>query len=102
MDALDLWHLVIEVFHSPPNQISNPKGQVQGKLCPKTMAKRMQVQDEENRIVAKSKTTMNLVSLVSTSSQIVNHPVASDLQGNMTRGQEEKENPTQRRVLKEG
>ena len=30
--ALDLWDLVIEVFHSSPNQLNNTKGQVQGNL----------------------------------------------------------------------
>ena len=30
--ALDLWDLVIEVFHDSPNQLNNTKGQVQGKL----------------------------------------------------------------------
>ena len=28
--ALDLWELVIEVFHSSPNQSKKPKGQVRG------------------------------------------------------------------------
>ena len=45
--------------------------------CTKTMAKRMHEQERENRIVAKSKPTMNLVSLVSTSSSTVQNPVAS-------------------------
>ena len=30
--GLDLWDLVIEVFHSSPNQLNNTKGQVQGNL----------------------------------------------------------------------
>ena len=30
--ALDLWDLVIEVFHSSPNQLNNTKDQVQGNL----------------------------------------------------------------------
>ena len=30
--ALDLWDLVIEVFHCSPNQLNNTKGQVQGNL----------------------------------------------------------------------
>ena len=43
----------------------------------RTMAKRMQEQDGDNRIVAKSKpTTMNLAVSVSTSSSIVNSPIA--------------------------
>ena len=46
--------------------------------CTKTMAKTMQEQKEEDRIVAKSKpTAMNLTSTVSTSSSSVNHPIAS-------------------------
>ena len=46
--------------------------------CPKTMAKRMQEQEGEDRIVAKSKpTTMNLAFIVSTSSSTVQNPVAS-------------------------
>ena len=50
--------------------------------CPKTMAKRMQEQKEEDRIVAKSKpTAMNLTSTVSTSSSSVNHPIASKKPG---------------------
>ena len=44
--------------------------------CSKTMAKRIQDQKEEDRI-ATSKPTMNLVSLVSTRSSSVNHPIAS-------------------------
>ena len=78
--------------------------------CPKTMAKRMQEQKVEDRIVATSKpTAMNLTSTVSTSSSSVNHPIVSrstrhskHLQGSLTSGQEEIQNPTQRRVLKEG
>ena len=50
--------------------------------CTKTMAKRMQEQKEEERIVAKSKpTSMNLTSTVSTSSSSVNHPLASKRPG---------------------
>ena len=81
--------------------------------CTKTMAKRMQEQKEENRIVAKSKTTMNLVSL---SRQVLRlcrvrlrrkawgyskHPVEQlgQLQGNLT---QEIAITTQRRVLKDG
>ena len=30
--ALDLWNLVIEVFHSSPNQLNNTYDQVQGNL----------------------------------------------------------------------
>ena len=30
--ALDLWDLVIEVFHSSPNQLNNTKDQAQGNL----------------------------------------------------------------------
>ena len=45
--------------------------------CTRTMAKRMQEQEEDNRIVAKSKpTTMNLAVSVSTSSSTVNSPIA--------------------------
>ena len=71
----------------------------------------MQEQKEEDRIVAKSKpTAMKLTSTVSTSSSSVNHPIASKSLGilrastgkNLTRGQEEIQNITQRRVLKEG
>ena len=47
--------------------------------CTKTLAKRMQEQEGDNRIVAKSKpTTMNLALLVSTSSSTVNSPIASN------------------------
>ena len=73
--------------------------------CTKTMAKRMREQKEEDKIVAKSTPmAMNLTSTVSTSSSSVNHPrgYSKHLQGNLTRGQEEIQNPTQRRVLKEG
>ena len=49
--------------------------------CTKTMAKRMQEQEEENRIVDKSKPTMNLVSLVSTSFSTVQSPIASKSPG---------------------
>ena len=46
--------------------------------CPKTMAKRIQEQKEEDRIVAKSRPmVMNLASTVSTSSSSANHPIAS-------------------------
>ena len=46
--------------------------------CPKTMAKRVQQQKEEDRVAAKSKpTTMNLISTASISSSSVNHPIAS-------------------------
>ena len=50
--------------------------------CTKTMAKRMQEQRGDNRIVAKSKpTTMNLAASVSTSSSTVNSPIASKSPG---------------------
>ena len=46
--------------------------------CTKTMAKRMQEQKEDNRIVAKSKpTAVNLAVTVSTSSSSVSDPIAS-------------------------
>ena len=46
--------------------------------CTRTMAKKMQEQEGEERIVAKSKpTTMNLAVSVSTSSSTVNSPIAS-------------------------
>ena len=45
--------------------------------CTKTMAKRMQEQQGEERIVAKSKPTMNLAFTVSTSSSTVQNPIAS-------------------------
>ena len=34
--ALDLWDLVVEVFHSSPNQLNNTRGQVQGNLSRNT------------------------------------------------------------------
>ena len=41
--ALDLWDLVIEVFHSHPNQLNNTKDQVQGNLsCDTTPNKHTQ------------------------------------------------------------
>ena len=50
--------------------------------CTKTMAKRMQEQEGENRIVAESKpTTMRLAIIVSTSSSAVQNPVASRRRG---------------------
>ena len=79
--------------------------------CTKTMAKRMQEQAGDNRIVAKSKpTTMNLAFTVSTSSSTVQNPVASNspgilkekigqVEGNLT---QENSIETQRRVLKDG
>ena len=46
--------------------------------CTKTMARRMQEQEGDNRIVVKSKpTTMNLAFSVSTGSSTVNSPIAS-------------------------
>ena len=88
--ALDLWDLVMErsvSFFTKP--IQGPKDQVRGNMslycaqknsltiCTRTMAKRMQEQEGDHRIVAKSKPTINLVSLVSTSSSTVQNPVAS-------------------------
>ena len=77
--------------------------------CPKTTAKRMQEQKEEDRIVAKSKTTaMNLTS--SLDKFLIREPrdcvekaqrYSQHLQVNLTRVQEEIQSPTQRRVLKE-
>ena len=49
--------------------------------CTKKMAKRMQEQEGEDRIVAKSKPTMNLAFTVSTSSLTVQNPVASKSPG---------------------
>ena len=50
--------------------------------CPKTMAKRMQEQKREDRIMAKSKpTATNLTTTVSTGSSSVNHPLASKRPG---------------------
>ena len=45
--------------------------------CTRTMAKRMQEQEGEERIVAKWKLTLNLASLVSTNSSTVQSPIAS-------------------------
>ena len=81
--------------------------------CTKTTSKRMQEQKEEDRIVAKSKPTMNLVSLVSTSSSTVRSPLASQSLGILKAPVEQigqvrwnlmQEIPitTQRRVLKDG
>ena len=84
--------------------------------CTERMAKRMQEQKEENRIVAKSRpTATNLVSSVRTSSPSVNSPIASrspgysklqvdrlDYQGNLVQAQVKIPIPTQRRVLKDG
>ena len=80
--------------------------------CSNTIAKRMQEQKGDNRIVAKSKPTMNLAVSVSTSSSTVNSPIASkspgilkalcrtdgQVQGNLT---QEIPITTQRRVLKD-
>ena len=75
------------------------------------MAKRMQEQEGEDRIVAKSKpTTMNVAFTVSTCSSTVQKPVESkspgvlveqigQVQGNLT---QEIAITTQRRVLKDG
>ena len=50
--------------------------------CRKTMAKRIQEQKEEDRIVAKSKpVAMNMTSTVSTNFSSVNHPIASKSPG---------------------
>ena len=50
--------------------------------CTERMAKRMQEQKEENRIVAKSRpTAMTLVSSVPASSSSVNSPIASEARG---------------------
>ena len=72
------------------------------------MAKRMQEQKEEDRIVAKSQpTAMNLTQLFD--KFLIREPsdcvekawgYSKHLQGNLTQGQEEVQNPTQRRDLK--
>ena len=49
--------------------------------CTKTMAKRMQEQEGEERIVAKSKPTLNLVTHAATSSSTVQNPIASQSPG---------------------
>ena len=49
--------------------------------CPETMAKRMQEQEGDNRIVAKAEPTMNLAFSVLTSSSTVNSPIASKRPG---------------------
>ena len=78
--------------------------------CPETMAKRIQEQKEEDRIMAKSKPmAMNLTSTVSTSSSSAKSPIASNSPGILKASagkpdgsnNEEIQNPTQRRVLKE-
>ena len=83
--------------------------------CTKTMAKRMQEQEGENKIVAKSKpTTMNLAVSVSTSSSTVQNPIASKspgiLKANFRKDwlstgkldAKEQTIKTQRRVLRDG
>ena len=85
--------------------------------CTKTMAKRMQEQEGEDRIVAESKpTTMNLPFSVSTRFSTVNSPIASkspgireawsrqivDVQVNQAWEEKDIPIPTQRRVLKDG
>ena len=78
------------------------------------MAKRMQEEKGEERIVAKSKPTLNLVTHAATSSLAVQSPIASkksgDTQGTLStligkvQGDVKRENTikTQRRVLKCG
>ena len=73
------------------------------------MAKRMQELKREEIIVAKSESkVMNLSATVSASSSSAKDTIASKLagnslhQGNLTPGEEEIQNPTQRGVLKEG
>ena len=74
------------------------------------MAKRMQEQEGEERILARSKPTMNLAFTVSTSSSTVENPIASGIlkapcrkdcqvQGNL---KQENSIETQRRVNKDG
>ena len=84
--------------------------------CTERMAKRMQEQSEENKIVAKSRpTAINLTSSVATSSSSVNSPIGSrsrrysKLQvdrlyyaGGLMQAQIKIPIPTQRRVLKDG
>ena len=72
----------------------------------------MQEQSEENKIVAKSRTTaMNQTSPVAASSSSVNSPIASnsqfqvdrlDYQGDLMQKHIKISLPTQRRVLKDG
>ena len=74
------------------------------------LTKRMQEQKEEDMIVTKSRPmVMNLSSTVSASSSSVNHPIASKSPGLLKafKGKPDSrarriQNPTQRRVLKEG
>ena len=49
--------------------------------CTKTMANKMQEQEREEKIVAKSKPTMNLAFTVSTSSSTLQNPIASKKPG---------------------
>ena len=49
--------------------------------CPETMAKRMQEEKGEERIVAKSKPTLNLVSHAATNSSTVQSPITSKSPG---------------------
>ena len=51
--------------------------------CSETMAKRMQEEKGEERIVAKSKQTLNLVSHAATSSSTVQSPIASKSPGTL-------------------
>ena len=77
--------------------------------CTRTTAKRMQEQEEDNRIVAKSNPTMNLAVSVSTSSSTVQNTIASksprivekigEVQGTLKQNNTIE---TQRRVLKDG
>ena len=63
------------------------------------MAKRIQEQKGEEKIVAKSKPTLNLASLVSANSSTVQSPIALKSAGYL---EQETSIKTQRRVLKRG
>ena len=43
--ALDLWNLVVEVFHSSPNQLNNTKDQVRGNLSRNTTSNKLTQHD---------------------------------------------------------
>ena len=72
----DEWNNLLYLFHISHFDSLCCAQNVSLTSCTKTMAKRMQEQEGEERIVAKSKPTMNLAFIVSTSSSTVQNPIA--------------------------
>ena len=79
----DEWNNLVHLFNNGDFSLICCSQNFSSTSCPETMAKRIQEEKGEGRIVAKSKPTLKLVSHAATSSSTVQSPIASKSLGTL-------------------